>query len=146
MVGSGSNLHIRGGRSNEVAYMIDGMLVQDPLLGGLATNINNDAIQEMSLLSGTFNAEYGNALSGVVNVVTRNGTDDYSGKLKPEPVNLAFLNIQGFHENRVNGSFSGPLFSNKINFFISGEQNNVGSYLSFGYNKEQTFFPRLLQL
>ena len=59
--GSGSNLHIRGGRSNEVAYMIDGTIVVDPLLGGLATDINNDAIQEMSLLSGTFNAEYGNA-------------------------------------------------------------------------------------
>jgi outer membrane receptor protein involved in Fe transport len=66
VVGSGSNLHIRGGRSNEVAYLVDGMLVTDPLLGGLATQINNDAIQEMSLLSGTFNAEYGNALSGVV--------------------------------------------------------------------------------
>ena len=64
VVGSGSNLHIRGRRSNEVAYMVDGMYVQDPLLGGLATQINNDAIQEMSLLSGTFNAEYGNALSG----------------------------------------------------------------------------------
>jgi len=51
VVGSGANLHIRGGRSNEVAYMIDGMLVVDPLLGGLATQVNNDAIQEMSLLS-----------------------------------------------------------------------------------------------
>jgi outer membrane cobalamin receptor len=49
VVGSGSNLHVRGGRSNEVAFLIDGMHVQDPLLGGLATEINNDAIQEMSL-------------------------------------------------------------------------------------------------
>ena len=56
VVGSGSDLHIRGGRSNEVAYMIDGMLVQDTLLGGLATNIGKDPIQELSLLSGTFNA------------------------------------------------------------------------------------------
>jgi len=50
VVGNGSSIHVRGGRSNEVAYMIDGMYVQDPLLGGLATQIGNDAIQEMSLL------------------------------------------------------------------------------------------------
>jgi outer membrane receptor for ferric coprogen and ferric-rhodotorulic acid len=80
--GSGSNLHVRGGRSNEVAYMIDGTIVVDPLLGGLATNINNDAIQEMSLLSGAFNAEYGNSLSGVVNIVTRDGADKFSGKVE----------------------------------------------------------------
>jgi outer membrane cobalamin receptor len=46
VIGSGSDLHIRGGRSNEVAYLVDGMYVQDPLLGGLATQINNDAIQK----------------------------------------------------------------------------------------------------
>ena len=143
VVGSGSNLHIRGGRSNEVAYMIDGMLVQDPLLGGMVTNINNDAIQEMSLLSGTFNAEYGNALSGVVNLVTRDGSDDYSGKIEFRSSEFGIQEYSRLHENRVNGSFSGPIFTDKLKFFISGEQNNEGSYLSFGYNKEQTFFSKI---
>ena len=143
VVGSGSDLHIRGGRSNEVAYMIDGMLVQDPLLGGLATNINNDAIQEMSLLSGTFNAEYGNALSGVVNVVTRNGSENYSGKIEARTSEFGVSAYSQLHENRVNASFSGPLFSKDLNFFISGEQNNAGSYLPFGYDKEQTFFSKI---
>ena len=82
VVGSGANLHVRGGRSNEVAYLIDGMYVQDPLLGGLATNIGNDAIQEMSLLTGTFNAEYGNALSGVVNIITREGGEKLSASIE----------------------------------------------------------------
>ena len=63
VTGSGSDLHVRGGRSNEVAYMMDGTLGDDPLLGGLATKINNDAIQEMSLLSGTFNADMGRHLA-----------------------------------------------------------------------------------
>jgi hypothetical protein len=143
VVGSGSNLHIRGGRSNEVAYMIDGMLVQDPLLGGLATNINNDAIQEMSLLSGTFNAEYGNALSGVVNLVTRDGSDDYSGKIETRTSEFGVNEYSRLHENRITASFSGPVFSNKLKFFLSGEQNNVGSYLPFGYNREQTFFSKI---
>jgi outer membrane receptor for ferrienterochelin and colicin len=143
VVGSGSDLHIRGGRSNEVAYMIDGMLVQDPLLGGLATNIGKDAIQEMSLLSGTFNAEYGNALSGVVNVVTRDGSDDYSGKIEMKTSEFGVSEFTRLHENIETFSFSGPLFSNKLKLFISGEQNNVGSYLSFGYDREQNFFSKI---
>jgi len=143
VVGSGSNLHIRGGRSNEVAYMIDGMLVQDPLLGGLATNLNNDAIQEMSLLSGTFNAEYGNALSGIVNIVTRDGTDDYTGKIEVRTSEFGIDEYSRLHENRINASFSGPIISDKVKFFISGEQNNAGSYLPFGYNKSQSVFSKL---
>lgn len=143
VVGSGSDLHIRGGRSNEVAYMIDGMLVQDPLLGGLATTVGRDAIQEMSLLSGTFNAEYGNALSGVVNLVTRDGSDDYSGKVEAKTTDFGIDEYSRLHANIVTASFSGPIFTDKLKFFLSGEQNNTGSYLPFGYDKEQTFFSKI---
>jgi outer membrane receptor protein involved in Fe transport len=143
VTGSGSNLHVRGGRTNEVAYMIDGTLVDDPLLGGLATNINNDAIQEMSLLSGTFNAEYGDALSGVVNIVTRDGTDKFSAKLEARTSEFGVDRYSDLHENRVNGSISGPIVSPEYNFFISAELNNYGSYLPFGYNKASSFFSKL---
>ena len=143
VVGSGTDLHIRGGRSNETAYMIDGMLVQDPLLGGLATNIGKDAIQEMSLLSGTFNAEYGNALSGVVNVVTRDGSEDYSGKIEMKTSEFGVSDFTRLHQSIETASFSGPLLSDKVKFFISGEQNNAGSYLPFGYDKELNFFSKI---
>lgn len=143
VVGSGSNLHVRGGRSNEVAYMVDGMLVVDPLLGGLATQINNDAIQEMSLLSGTFNAEYGNALSGVVNIVTRDGSDKLSGKLEMRTSEFGIERYANLHELRINGSLSGPLLTNDLKFFISAEQDKRGSYLPFGYNNDRTFFAKL---
>lgn len=143
VVGSGSNLHIRGGRSNEVAYMIDGVLVVDPLLGGLATQVNNDAIQELSLLSGTFNAEYGNALSGVVNIVTRDGADKLAAKVEYRTSEFGVERYESLHESRINGSLSGPLFTNDLRFFISAEQDKRGSYLPFGYNKEQTIFTKL---
>ena len=143
VVGSGSNLHIRGGRSNEVAYLVDGMYVQDPLLGGLATQINNDAIQEMSLLSGTFNAEYGNALSGVVNIVTRDGSNHYSGKLEYRTSEFGVDRYADLHEARINGSLSGPLFTNDLKFFLSGESDRNGSYLPFGYAKEKTGLAKL---
>ncbi len=143
VVGSGSNLHIRGGRSNEVAYMIDGVLVVDPLLGGLATQVNNDAIQEMSLLSGTFNAEYGNALSGVVNIVTRDGADKMAGKFEIRSSEFGVKRYADLHETRINGSLSGPLFTNDLKYFISAEQDKRGSYLPFGYNNDRTIFTKL---
>lgn len=143
VTGSGSNLHVRGGRSNEVAYMIDGTIVVDPLLGGLATDINNDAIQEMSLLSGTFNAEYGNALSGVVNIVTRDGSDKFSAKLEARTSEFGVDRYTSLHENRINGSISGPIVSPEFNFFLSGEVDKRGSYLPFGYNDTKSFFSKL---
>ncbi len=143
VVGSGSNIHIRGGRSNEVAYLVDGMYVQDPLLGGLATQINNDAIQEMSLLSGTFNAEYGNALSGVVNIVTRDGSDKLSGKVEVRSSEFGIERYADLHQLRINGSVGGPLYTNDVRFFVSAEQNKEGNYLPFGYDNSKIFFTKL---
>lgn len=143
VIGSGNNLHIRGGRSSEVAYMIDGVTVTDPLLGGLGTDINNDAIQELSLLSGTFNAEYGNALSGVVNIVTRDGGDKFAGKIEVLTSEFGIKEFTDFHELRINGNISGPLLIKNLNFFISAEQDKRGSYLPFGYRNGQTFFTKL---
>ncbi len=69
---AGGNLHIRGGRSGELAYYIDGIEVSNALLGRAPT-LNKNIVSEMSVLSGTFNAEYGNVMSGVVNIVTPEG-------------------------------------------------------------------------
>lgn len=138
-----NNLHIRGGRSNEVAYLVDGVYVKDPLLGGLSLEISNDAIQEMSLLSGTFNAEYGNALSGVVNIVTRDGDENFSAKVEARTSEFGIDRYSELHESRVNGNLSGPFFLNKLTFFVSGEMDNRGSYLPFGYNKLSSIFTKL---
>jgi outer membrane receptor protein involved in Fe transport len=143
VVTSGNNLHIRGGRSNEIAFLVDGMYVIDPLLGGLATQINNDAIQEMSLLSGTFNAEYGNSMSGIVNIVTRDGTDQFSAKFEARTSEFGVEKYSQMRENRLNGSISGPLFSQDLKYFVSAELDKRGSYLPFGYNNEKTLFTKL---
>lgn len=143
VVGSGDNLHVRGGRSNEVAYMVDGMYVQDPLLGGLATNISNDAIEEMSLLSGTFNAEYGNALSGIVNIVTREGGDKLSGKAEVRSSEFGVKRYSDLGEKFYTINLNGPLFSNDLRFFAGAEHQAKGSYLPFGYSKNSTFFTKL---
>jgi len=75
------NLHVRGGRSGELAYYIEGIEVSNALLGS-APILNKNLISEMSLLSGTFNAEYGNIMSGVVNIITPEGGRKISTSLE----------------------------------------------------------------
>lgn len=72
-------LHIRGGRSSEVTVMVDGVPVTDSYDGSTAIELENEGIQELQVISGTFNAEYGNAMSGVINVVTKEGRKDRIG-------------------------------------------------------------------
>ena len=76
VVMTGGEIHVRGGRGGEISYMIDGITVTDPYNSGMAVEIENNAIQELQFISGTFNAEYGQAMSGIVNIITKDG--DYS--------------------------------------------------------------------
>lgn len=76
---SASGIHIRGGRSKEVAYFVDGVRVTDSYDGSVAIQIENDGIEELQVISGTYNAEYGQANSGIINVVTKEPAGDFSG-------------------------------------------------------------------
>ena len=61
---AGGGIHIRGGRTSEIAYMVNGISVNDAYSGDFAIEVENNSIQELSVISGTFNAEYGQAMSG----------------------------------------------------------------------------------
>ncbi len=63
-------LHVRGGRPTEVQYMIDDVSIIDPLTGNVAINISKGIIDEVIFLPGGFNAEYGRAMSGIINMIT----------------------------------------------------------------------------
>ncbi len=82
VTGSSGELHARGGRSGEVVYLIDGVPVRDPLASGFTGSLNKYAIQELQVLTGGFNAEYGQALSGVVNIVTKEGGSKFKGRIE----------------------------------------------------------------
>ncbi len=143
VVGDGTTLHIRGGRGNEVAYMIDGTYVRDPVLGAIGTSINNDAIAELNVLSGTFNAEYGNALSGVVNIVTKEGGSKFAGSFEArtsefwippflDPYDQNASRYTEMRENRVAGTVGGPITGDDFTFFASGERDARSNWLPFG--------------
>ena len=73
--------HVRGGRKGEVGYWIDGVPVTDSYDGSNVVEVNKDMIQELQLISGAFNAEYGQAMSGIVNIATKDGGTDFHGSV-----------------------------------------------------------------
>lgn len=80
--------HFRGGRSNEVLILIDGIPVRDPAgtysgeLGGFTADVPDYGIQEMEVSLGGFSAEYGNVQSGILNLALKEGATRYSGRLR----------------------------------------------------------------
>lgn len=80
VVQSDNEIHIRGGRTYENSYLLDGISVQDNLGGtGFGLQLSPAAIQEVEVITGGYNAEYGQATSGVVNITTKEGTKSFSG-------------------------------------------------------------------
>ena len=110
-------LHLRGGRHGEVAYMIDGIPVTDQFSGGSKIEIENSWVQELQVISGTFNAEYGQAQSGVINVVSKEGRATYGGSTSfyagsyVTSKDDVFLNVGTPGLSQFNGEFSldGPI-------------------------------------
>ena len=124
----GAELNIRGGRPSEVAYYVDGFSQQDPLSGISTANINNNAIQEVSIQSGAFSAEYGHVASGVVNVTTASGANQFSGNVEvvSDQPTTAF-GYDAFDHNWYSADLSGPIPGlDRSYFFISGERRYFG--------------------
>ncbi|MCC6652523.1 MAG: TonB-dependent receptor, partial [Candidatus Eisenbacteria bacterium] len=123
---NGNTLIIRGGRPNETAYFVDGFSQQDPLTGTSSTSISNNAIEEVVVMTGGFNAEYGRIMSGAVNVVTREGAEKYSGSLEAVSDVLGgdWVGARKTDYNIYDFSLGGPLWPtlDNMNFYISGER------------------------
>ena len=74
--------HIRGGRATEVGYYIDDSPIQDPIQNNAILALTNQSVNEMVVYTGGFNAEYGNASSGIVNIITSEGSDEFHGSFE----------------------------------------------------------------
>lgn len=142
------SFNIRGGRSNEVAFMIDGVMVRDPVSGSVATNLGNDIIEELTLLSGTFNAEYGNAMSGVINITTREGGNTFRG-LAEVNQSFGFINEQSDSlfgrpaSNLYSFRLDGPIIRDRLSFLISAERYDETPFTPFGYDNGYNAFGKL---
>ncbi len=138
--------HVRGGRSSEVVYMLDGISITDPFSYGAMIDIENSLIKELQVISGTFNAEYGQAMSGVVNIVTREGGKKLRGRLTTYSGNYTsnhsqtFMNIDHINpfstyniETTLGGPF--PIFGKKFSFYTTARR-----YYNEGFLFGKKFF------
>jgi outer membrane receptor protein involved in Fe transport len=145
------DFHIRGGRTNEIAYWVNGVSITDAYDNSRGIQIDNYSVQELQVISGTFNAEYGNAMSGIVNTVTKEGSREYHGSIllysgdRASNFTEFFPHIDKFDlfaNYNFQGSLSGPVpfTNNALTFFANARYYYDNGYL-FGerrYNPDGT--------
>ncbi len=131
-VSGGSNPRVFGSSQRENAYYVDGVNTTDPVTATFGTNFNFDAIQEIQFQTGGFEAEYGMATGGIVNLVTKSGGNQFSGTLDIRYRNDSF-NTSGDHFDAstqntafqdIGATFGGPIARDKLWFFASYEWVN----------------------
>ncbi|MBM4175217.1 MAG: TonB-dependent receptor [Ignavibacteria bacterium] len=142
-VSAGGDIHVRGGRKGQLAYQIDGVTVTDAYDGSTVIDVGTNSIQELQVVSGAFNAEYGQAMSGIVNIVTKDGDNDFNGNIQfysgdHISENKIFSNIKELDPisiRNIDGSLSGPIFHDKLFFFT-----NARYFYNTGYLYGQRIF------
>ncbi len=139
-VDNGGGIHIRGGRSTEVAYFVDGVSVTDAYNGASSVRVENESVQELQVISGTFNAEYGNAMSGIINIVTKDGSEQFHGNVtlysgdhisSRNDLYLGIDEVDPLSENNAQFSLSGPVpgLGNRLTFFATGRRFESDGWL-----------------
>jgi len=124
---------INGGNGRNVNYQIDGGDNNDDTVGGLLQMFPLEAIQEFNFQTQRFKAEYGRSNGGVLNVVTKSGTNTPSGSFfemfrdksmnaESESEILASAGKQDYRRNQFGGSFGGPIAKDKAHFFGAVER------------------------
>jgi len=118
---------VNGGGANGVNYLLDGVDANDTYINANVPFPNPDAIQEFNLITGNMSASFGNAIGGVVNVVTKSGTDQIHGDVFEFLQNSALDASDYFSQGHVNplkqnqfgGSVGGPIVKNRLFYFGS---------------------------
>ena len=133
---AGSNFSISGGSGWDNTYIVDGAVVTNPGFGtmGVVTsdqrdygsvNVQDDSglpvemIQEVQVITGGFEPEYGEAQGGIINVVTKSGSNDFHGQayIYTTPQSAGDELIQQENSLDTGASFGGPIFKNKLFFY-----------------------------
>jgi Carboxypeptidase regulatory-like domain/TonB dependent receptor/TonB-dependent Receptor Plug Domain len=134
---------ILGERGGNALFLIDGLPNQDNFNGGPSAQFNQDSILEFQVISAGYKAEFGHASGGIINVVTRGGTNNWHGGLS------VFFRNSVFDSNNIPGAtsgapflnrwdptvyFGGPIVKDKVFFFGSAERILESRDLNFIFN------------
>ena len=134
-------VHVRGGRTGEIAYLIDGMYIRNPIYGGIGngTRLNLFAVKEFDWQPGGFNAEYGDAMSAVSNMHTTIGGAEFSFKFKYETSMVGaelgnhYDELRGYNDYNLGFGGKVPLL-NKLNYWISGQHTSYENYRVYQFD------------
>lgn len=140
-----NEIHIRGGRIDESLFIIDGLTIKDPLSGyGGNLFISAESIEDLEIITGGYNAEYGQAMSGVINIRLKEGREKFDGSLKYSSDNWGFSsdNLSYFNTDRLEFNLGGPApvtelllksigidLPGQFSFFANGYGEATDSYL-----------------
>ncbi|MCL7968881.1 MAG: TonB-dependent receptor [marine benthic group bacterium] len=121
---------IRGGRPNEEAVLIDGVLTRQ-FGTGTANNVDvpTNALEQVDVTVGAFSAEFGEAQSGIVNYVTRTGGTRWTGSLEYQTDQLTPNDSWRRNFNRLEATLGGPLFG-PLSFFLAGTLQGADRFLT----------------
>lgn len=126
---NGDNLSINGNRARSNNFEIDGQSNNDNSVGGPQIFFaNQDAIQEIQVITSNFNAEYGRNMGGVVNYVTKSGTNRLHGSgyefyttdffmAQTQAEKLSGAALPHYVDHRYGGTLGGPVLKDKLWFF-----------------------------
>jgi outer membrane receptor for ferrienterochelin and colicin len=130
--------HVRGGRTGELAYWIDGVPVTDNYDRGQVVEVNKDMVEELQFISGAFNAEYGQAMSGIVNITTKEPREQFGGSLTLYAGDYVssnddlFWNTGNFNPTNIyniDGSINGIIIPEKLSYYFFGRHINFNGHL-----------------
>ncbi|NQV36800.1 MAG: TonB-dependent receptor, partial [Candidatus Marinimicrobia bacterium] len=134
-------VHVRGGRAGEIAYMIDGLYIRNPISGGIGngTRLNLFAVNQFDWQPGGFNAEYGDAMSAVSNMHTATGTNEFRYKFKYSTSMVGaglgnlYDELRGYNDYVF--GLGGPLpFTGKWTYWISGQLTDKENYRVYEFD------------
>lgn len=122
-------LFIRGGRQDETGYYLEGVNIRNPLTGARAVNLVQDAIEEIQVQAGGYNAEFGGANAGIIQQQLRTGTSHWKANLQYITDNVTFkskanaldgkkrLGSHWYGYNELTASVSGPAWTDRVKVF-----------------------------
>ncbi|MGB2712788.1 MAG: TonB-dependent receptor [Vicinamibacterales bacterium] len=130
---------IAGGNGRNVNYQIDGGDNNDDTVGGLLQLFPLEAIQEFNFITSRYKAEYGRSNGGVMNIVTKSGTNDLRGSwftlfrddtlnAKTENERRSEVDKQDYRRWQYGGSFGGPIVKDKAHFFGAYERTQQDTF------------------
>jgi hypothetical protein len=151
------DIYIRGGRKDEVGYYLEGISITNPMTGGRAVSLNQDALEEIQVQSGGYTAEFGGANAGIIRTSLKTGGSQLQASYEYITDNITFksrddaydgekrLGAYWYGYNEQSASLSGQLFTDKLKFFINGnyiyqrdDDRQAWSGLNLGWVKNPT--------